>query len=174
MKLKTLLQATSFVLGASVFANANAQSFSQCVSTDPVEFDGTIVDAAVATPELSILVDAVLAAGLEGALSGEGPLTVYAPVDSAFAAIPPGILDTILADSALLTTVLTYHVSEGVRDPRLWINPVRRATLAGPEVVFYRSQGHARVNQSAVNCTPVVTSNGIVWLLDSVLMPQFK
>lgn len=172
MKLKSLVQAGGLMLLMGVYSSANAQSFAECVATEPVEFPGTIVDAAVATPELSILVDAVLAAGLEGALGAEGEFTVFAPVNEAFEAIPPGILDTIVSDSALLTTVLTYHVLEGTRDPRLWINPVRRETLAGQHVMFYRGDGAARVNQSAVNCQPVVTDNGVVWLIDSVLLPQ--
>lgn len=154
-------------------ATANAQNMGACLSTEMVEFDGSVVDAAVATPELSTLVDAVVAAGLADALATTENITVYAPTNDAFAAIPGDILNTFLADVDLLTAVLTYHVTPGMMDdPRRYATPVRRNTLQGQRVFFHRYGGEARVNQSAVSCQGVKTDNGVVWVIDSVLLPQ--
>lgn len=144
----------------------------KCVRTIPAYFDGTIVDAAVATPQLSTLVELVKAAGLVEALSGAGPLTVYAPTNDAFSKIPAELLTVIGSDTELLTSVLTYHVSSGLKDPR------RRAikevpTLQG-QTVFMEYDGGPHINQSAADCMAVRTTNGIVWIIDSVLLPQFK
>lgn len=178
MKLsKTLKQfalgsAATFALlqGAQVQAS---EAFAACNSTPRVFFDGTVVDAAVATPELSTLVDAVTAAGLADALATTEDITVYAPTNDAFAALPPGMLDAILADPDVLTSVLTYHVSTGRRDPRIHFTSVLRNTLQGQKVSYAFVDGHTRVNGAGVSCQGVSTSNGIVWVIDSVLLPQF-
>ncbi len=157
--------------------DGNGNAFAQCLRTQPVHFDGTIVDAALATPELSTLVFAVQAAGLVDALNGEGPLTVFAPTDDAFAAIPDEILNAIIADVDLLTAVLTYHVIDGAgrrMDPRRASFRAReRNTLQGQSVFFNYSAGGPQINQSTADCTAVRTTNGVVWLIDSVLLPQF-
>lgn len=159
----------------SVFgANANAQtSMAACLSTPVVEFNGTVVDAALATPELSTLVDAVVAAGLVDALNDAENITVYAPTNAAFGNLPEDVLGAVLADTDLLTGVLTYHVTEGVNDPRRFATAERKNTLSGQTVFYQRRGNEARVNQAVVNCQGVSTDNGNVWLIDSVLMPQF-
>jgi uncharacterized surface protein with fasciclin (FAS1) repeats len=152
------------------------REYFRCAATPAVNFPGTIVDAALATPDLKALADAVVAAGLAGALSGPGPFTVYAPTNAAFQKIPPAVLGAITSDPALLTAVLTYHVTPGKgrdADPRLVFNtPKEVPTLQGQTVFFSRSSG-PQVNQSSVACQPVRTTNGVVWLIDSVLLPQF-
>lgn len=153
-------------------ANANT-TLAECLSTPLVKFDGTVVDAALATPELSTLVDAVVAAGLVDALNDAENITVYAPTNDAFAAIPGDILNAVVADVDILTAVLTYHVSPDRTDPRRYVTTLRRPTLQGQHVFYNRSGQEAQVNNSAVNCQGVSTSNGVVWLIDSVLMPQF-
>lgn len=152
-------------------------SYIQCLRTPKIRFHGTIVEAAVATPELSTLVFAVQEAGLVDVLSGPGPFTVFAPSNDAFGAIPEDVLGAILADTDLLTAVLTYHVSAGAgrwNDPRraLW-RPKERHTVQGQSVFFNRSNDGPQVNQSNVACQGVKTDNGVVWLIDSVLLPQF-
>lgn len=174
MKFKHMITASCLTLVSAFSLQTHAsESFKACVSTPSVTFEGTVVDAAIATPELSILVDAVVAAGLADALAEAEDITVYAPTNDAFTAIPGPVLDAILADVDLLTTVLTYHVTPGVRDPRNHFKAVARPTLAGPFVYYDFNNGHSRVNQSAVSCTGVRTDNGIVWVIDSVLLPQF-
>lgn len=165
--------ATAVALMGGVQAQAN-EAFASCVSAPRAVFNGSVVDAAIATPELSTLVDAVVAAGLADALAETQDITVYAPTNDAFAALPPGVLDAILADPDVLTQVLTYHVSEGRRDPRLHWSAVRRNTLLeGQRVAYEFVDGHTRVNGAAVTCQGVRTDNGVVWLIDSVLLPQF-
>jgi uncharacterized surface protein with fasciclin (FAS1) repeats len=153
-----------------------AKEYFRCAATPAVHFQGTIVDAALATPDLKVLADAVVAAGLAGTLAGPGPFTVYAPTNAAFQKIPPAVLSAITSDTALLTAVLTYHVTPGKgrdADPRLVFNtPKEVPTVQGQTVFFSRSTG-PQVNQSNVACQPVRTTNGVVWLIDSVLLPQF-
>ena len=170
----TLSILSTLILTATISSVANAgPSLGACNSTEKVQFDGTIVDAAVATPALGTLVDAVLAAGLEDTLATAENITVYAPTNDAFAALPEGILETVVDDVDILTAVLAYHVSPGLHDPRKFQSSVRRATLQGQKVFFSRYANEARVNQAAVSCQGVETDNGLVWIIDSVLLPQF-
>ena len=171
MKLKNLILATTTVMAATFGSLSQAQSFAQCVSTPIVQFDGTIVDAAVATPELSTLVDAVLAAGLGDALATLENITVFAPTNDAFAALPADALGAIVGDVDLLTAVLTFHVTEGAQDPRRFIPATRRPTLQGQSVFFFRQDGMPTVNNAPVSCTGVQASNGLVWIIDAVMLP---
>lgn len=154
-------------------AEANRSGYINCLRTKPIQFDGTIVDAVLATPALSTLKDLVINAGLVDALNGPGPLTVYAPVNAAFLAIPEDIRTGIVSDDTVLTSVLTYHVSLGIRDPRRPRIPSEVKTLQG-QTVFFSSAKQPQINQSIAACQGVRTTNGIVWLIDSVLLPQFK
>ena len=155
------------------------REYRQCLKADPARFHGTIVDAALATPALGTLAFAVQAAGLVDVLNGPGPFTVFAPTNDAFAAVPEGILNTLLGDPAgLLAAVLTYHVIPGDgrrNDPRrtYWGWALERKTVQGQSVFFNRSKDGPQVNQSNVSCQAVKTDNGIVWIIDSVLLPQF-
>ena len=174
MKKTVVSMLGTLVLSAFIANGAQAQSLAECLSTDIVDFDGSVVDAAIATPELSTLVDAVVAAGLDEALATTEDITVYAPTNDAFAALPGDVLGAIVGDEALLTAVLTYHVTPGEQDPRRYTTAVRRNTLLKGQKVYYsRFGGAARVNQSAIACQGVQTDNGVVWVIDSVLIPQF-
>lgn len=150
------------------------KGYLQCRHAALVGFPGTIVDAAVATPELSTLVNLVQAANLIGPLSGKGPLTVFAPTNDAFAKVPAPLLGLIGSDVSLLTSVLTYHVTAGNADPRRSLLPSQATTLQGQSVFLVYDANGASVNQSVASCRGVKTSNGTVWLIDSVLLPQFR
>jgi len=177
-----LALAVTFGLMSTMVVDAQASkryskgAIGQCLSTKLTHFNGTIVDAAIATPALSTLVDAVVAAGLADALSADGRLTVFAPTNDAFAAIPPAILNDIVSDTAVLTEVLTYHVLPRAIDARRAIGRNYAVkTLQGQKLFLRNSNRHgAMVNQSTFNCNGVVTTNGVVWIIDSVLLPQFK
>lgn len=160
------------------------RSFFACAFTPPAHFPGTIVEAALATPALSELANAVVAAGLVDVLNSEGPFTVYAPINDAFAAIPESVLNGILgvtdADGNLvgLQAVLTYHVAAGAgfrNDPRRVFNRIAQVnTVQGQSLFFSRDREGTEINQSnLVDCQPVRTTNGIVYLIDSVMLPQF-
>ena len=170
-KLMTL--AASAAMAMSLSTGANAQSFGDCASANKVTFDGTIVDAAIATPDLSTLVDLVVAADLADTLATTEDITVFAPTNDAFGALPAPLVDAVVADTDLLTAVLTYHVTTGAPDPRRAFDNIakRKATLQGQSVYFGRADGKARVNMAEVDCTAVKTDNGTVWIIDSVLLP---
>ena len=174
MTVKKLALAGTAAIACSFGAATQAMTdLATCVSAEVTEFDGTVVDAALATPELSTLVDAVVAADLVDALNDADGITVYAPTNAAFAAVPEDVFNSVVADIDLLTGLLAYHVTATMEDPRRYVTPIRRETLAGPYIFYHRYGGEARVNQAAVNCAGVKASNGMVWLIDSVLIPQF-
>lgn len=177
---RTLLLSAGFILSLVMIAPAHAYNFNynayfKCKRTPLVHFDGTIAQAAAVTPELSTLYSLVGLAGLADALSAPGSLTVYAPVNKAFENIPPALVGLLTADpKGLLTKVLTYHVSKGLRDPRISFYPKETNTLQGQTVFLdYENELGPQVNQSNASCQGVRTSNGVVWLIDSVLLPQF-
>lgn len=186
------LAASAFAtLAAPAFADDDRKAyrkevreFFECAFTPPAYYPGTIVQAALDTPALSELAGAVVAAGLDGVLSSEGPFTVYAPINDAFAAIPESVLNGILAVSddegnlVGLQAVLTYHVAAGDgfrNDPRRVFRRIAEIdTVQGQSLFFSRDRDGTEINQSnLVSCQPVVTTNGIVYLIDSVLLPQF-
>ena len=173
MKFKSLSFVAAAVASVIFTSGASAQtSFASCVSTKLVQFDGSIVDAAIATPELSTLVDAVVAAGLAETLATAENITVYAPTNDAFAVLPSGLLDTVVGSPELLTAVLTYHVSPNLYDPRQFFSAVQRPTLQGQKVFYSRGKGSTQlVNNANVACQGIRTDNGLVWVIDSVLLP---
>jgi uncharacterized surface protein with fasciclin (FAS1) repeats len=100
---------------------------------------------------------------------------VYAPTNEAFGKIPENILKNIgdVKNSARLAQILTYHVSPGVLDPRRSILPREQGTVEGQTVFFNYGETGPQINQSNASCQAVSTNNGIVWIIDSVLLPQF-
>jgi uncharacterized surface protein with fasciclin (FAS1) repeats len=170
--MKTKFIAIAITLIGFYSTHASATPFAQCAATPAVDFPGTIVDAALATEDLSTLVTAVTAADLGDLLATAENITVYAPTNAAFANIPGPILTDLLADVEALTSVLAYHVSPGMQDPRKYIQPIKKPTLAMQAVFFSRGLGEPRVNNAAVSCTPVRASNGMVYIIDSVMIPN--
>jgi uncharacterized surface protein with fasciclin (FAS1) repeats len=144
-----------------------------CLRTDPVQFQGTIVDAAVATPAFSTLVGALQDAGLVSALQGPGPFTVFAPTNEAFGKVPGPVLQAIVGDSKVLTAVLTYHVVPDSVGPRRTTKVKQVESLQGQSVFLSVDDDGGRVNQSNIACQAVKTTNGTIFVIDSVLLPQF-
>ena len=132
---------------------------------------GTIVDVAVAAGSFETLVAAVQAAGLVETLSGEGPFTVFAPTDEAFAALPDGVLDALLLPENVdtLVKILTYHVVPGtvlaadVTDGEV-------ATVEGQNVTL-ATMGGVTVNGANVVTADVLASNGVIHVIDAVILP---
>jgi len=168
------LTAALALASASAQASVNYASYLKCRHTQLTPFNGTLVEAAIATPELSTLVSLVKAAGLVDALSAPGQLTVFAPTNSAFGKVPVPLLDLIGGDTKLLTQVLTYHVTPETTDPRRNLIATQAPTLQGQTVYVGYDKDGPSVNQSTAACKGVKTSNGTVWVIDSVLLPQFK
>jgi len=134
------------------------------------EPSSTIVDLAVATPDLSTLVELVTAAGLVETLSGEGPFTVFAPTNAAFEAVPAETMEALAADVDLLTSVLTYHVVPGtIMSTDLAVGAEVTAVSEGTLTVT--SLTPPTINESEVVQADIVASNGVVHVIGAVLMP---
>lgn len=131
-----------------------------------------IVDTAVAAGSFNTLVAAVQAAGLVDALKGDGPFTVFAPTDDAFAKIPQETIDGLLADpTGDLTQILLYHVVAGKVMASDLSDGLTVATLQGGEVTFSLSDAGAKVNDANIIATDIETSNGVIHVIDSVILP---
>ncbi len=132
----------------------------------------TIVDIAVADGNFNTLVEAVTAAGLAETLSGEGPFTVFAPTDDAFAALPDGTLDTLLSDpQGDLADVLLYHVTEGAVMSGDLSDGMQVPTMSNGIVVVTINDGSVMVNDAMVVTADIEASNGVIHVIDSVLIP---
>ena len=133
----------------------------------------TIVQIAQETPALSTLVQAVVAADLAGALSGNGPFTVFAPTNDAFAALPAGALARLLTPAGKddLTTILTYHVTPGALDAAAVTATSTLATLAQIPLSVTVNGNEVRVGGAKVAITNIRAKNGIVHVIESVILP---
>jgi len=130
-----------------------------------------IVDTAVAAGQFTTLARAVQAAGLVDTLKGPGPFTVFAPTDAAFAKLPAGTLDQLLANPAQLRAVLSYHVIPGRVMASQVTNGLSANSVQGAPLTFQVSSS-VRVNNSAtVTQADVMASNGVIHVIDTVLMP---
>jgi uncharacterized surface protein with fasciclin (FAS1) repeats len=133
---------------------------------------GTIVDVAVANGSFNTLVAAVTAADLVETLSSDGPFTVFAPTDDAFAALPDGLVDCLLLEENVeaLSAILTYHVVAGdVMSTDLTDGPV--ATVQGEEITVDLTDGVTLNDSVAVVAADVEASNGVIHVIDGVLVP---
>jgi uncharacterized surface protein with fasciclin (FAS1) repeats len=135
---------------------------------------GTIVDVAVGNPAFSTLVTALQAANLVTTLQGKGPFTVFAPTNDAFAKIPPALLNFLLANPEQLTSVLLYHVTPGIKDVRFQYVPRDVATVQGQDVYADREGDDLLINNAKVTGRVLRTDNGVIYVIDSVLLPQYR
>ena len=129
-----------------------------------------IVDTAKSAGSFNTLVTAVQAAGLVNTLKGPGPFTVFAPTDAAFAKIPKDKLDALLKDKAALTKVLTYHVVAG-KVMAADVKPGEAKTVQGQSVKLSTADGKVMVDGATVVAADVVASNGVIHVIDSVILP---
>ncbi len=151
--MKSLLIASVLALGLSVSAQAK-----------------DIVDTAVGAGNFKTLAAALTAAGLIDTLKGKGPFTVFAPTDEAFAKIPKADLDALLKDKAKLTAVLTYHVVPG----KVMAKDVKAGkvkTVQGSELTISTTAG-VKVDNATVVKTDIAADNGVIHVIDSVIMPK--
>lgn len=161
-------------------ANAPAATAAPMTTAAPATTDADVVGTAIAAGDFTTLVAAVQAAGLEDTLRGEGPFTVFAPTDDAFAALPAGTIETLLEDPAGdLTDILTYHVVTGA------VPAADVAALDGQEVTTVNGAAitvgvaddgsvtltDAAGNDVAVVATDVPANNGVIHVIDAVLLP---
>jgi uncharacterized surface protein with fasciclin (FAS1) repeats len=133
-----------------------------------------IVDTAVGAKDFSTLVTAVKAADLVSALKGEGPFTVFAPTNEAFAKVPKDQLDALLGDKAALTQVLTYHVVPGKVMAADVVKITEAETLQGQPLKIAVEDGKVTVNGVNVVKTDIDCTNGVIHVIDGVLLPPKK
>lgn len=129
-----------------------------------------IVDTAVAAGSFKTLATALGAAGLVDTLKGKGPFTVFAPTDEAFAKIPKADLDALLKDKAKLTAVLTYHVVPG-KVMAADVKAGKVKTVQGSDLTV-TTTGGVKVNGAKVVKTDIVADNGVIHVIDTVVMPK--
>jgi uncharacterized surface protein with fasciclin (FAS1) repeats len=130
-----------------------------------------IVETAREAGQFSTLLAAVEAAGLTEALSGEGPFTVFAPTDEAFAAIPEDQLAALLEDTDTLTAILTYHVVSGKVLAADVVELDSATTLQGSDVTIEASNYGVRIDGARVVATDIEASNGVIHVIDAVITP---
>jgi uncharacterized surface protein with fasciclin (FAS1) repeats len=153
MPMKKLISAA--VVSLSLVSAANAKD---------------IVDTAVSAGNFNTLAAALQAADLVDTLKGAGPFTVFAPTDAAFAKIPKADLDALLADKAKLTAVLTYHVVPGlVMSKDVKAGMVK--TVQGSSLTV-STMGGVKVDNANVTAVDIVADNGVIHVIDSVVMPK--
>ena len=131
-----------------------------------------IVAVAQSAGSFNTLLTALDAAGLTSALESGGPFTVFAPSDDAFAAIDPATLNSILADTELLTSILTFHVVPGTLRASDVVSSAGAATLNGAYLNFSNQDGNVRVADANVTATDIEASNGIIHVIDKVIFPE--
>lgn len=131
-----------------------------------------IVEIASGNESFKTLVQAVTAAGLVDTLAGEGPFTVFAPTDEAFAKLPEGTLESLLANPDELTKVLTYHVVPGKVMAEDVVTLTKATTVQGQDVTIKVEGETVMVNDAKVTATDIEGTNGVIHVIDTVLLPQ--
>ena len=163
--LKKLMTYTAAgILGLSLMSGAQAGSNSVTSSND-------IVDVAVAVGSFDTLVTAVKAAGLVNTLKGEGPFTVFAPTDEAFAKLLDGTLEALLADKQALAEVLTYHIVAGKVMAADVVSLSSAKSVQGQSIRISTGAG-VKVDDANVTQTDIEASNGVIHVIDAVMLPN--
>ncbi|MCC7053235.1 MAG: fasciclin domain-containing protein [Gemmatimonadaceae bacterium] len=181
MPSRTLAVASLLVLAAcggkkddAAAVDSAASPATASMDSAPAAAAGTkdVVETAIAAGTFNTLAKALTAAGLVETLKGAGPFTVLAPTDEAFAKIPAKDLEALLADKAALTKVLTYHVIAG-NVPASQVTTMSEATsLEGSKIAIKVVDGKVELNgTSMVTATDVPASNGVIHVINTVLMP---
>jgi len=165
-----LLVAVPLVLAA---CGSSSDSSTPAASPSPSMAAKDIVDTAVAAGDFTTLATALEAAGLVDTLKGEGPYTVFAPTDAAFAAVPKETLDALLADpKGALTDVLTYHVVAGKVMASDLSDGMMIDTVNGAQLeVKINADGTVMIGDATVTTADIETSNGVIHVIDTVLVP---
>jgi uncharacterized surface protein with fasciclin (FAS1) repeats len=173
MKKTTLLLTTALLFASpSLLADHHGETKTSSEETAAKE-KKTIVETAAANEDFSILVKAIKAADLVEALNGEGPLTVFAPNNAAFEALPEGTLEELLKpeNQEKLGEILKYHVT-GLKIPAEKVATGKIETLAGPSLTVIANENKVMIDKAEVIKTDIMASNGIIHVIDKVLIPE--
>ena len=142
------------------------------LSAAPVDAQD-IVETAIAADDFNTLVAAVQAAGLVETLQGEGPFTVFAPTDAAFAALPEGTVENLLMEENRdqLVAVLTYHVVAGEVTAAQVVDLDSATTVQGSDISISVADGMVMINEATVVQADIMTDNGVIHVIDQVILP---
>ena len=154
-----------------VFAFAAAPAFAGSCSSQTKTASNNIVETAVSAGSFTTLVAAVQAADLADTLAGDGPYTVFAPTDEAFAKLPEGTVEALLANPDKLRAILLYHVVPGKVSAADVISLSTATTAQGSDVNIRVADGSVMVNNALVTATDIETSNGVIHVIDTVILP---
>ncbi len=156
------------VLFLTIPALALAGSYGQAMNKKD------IVDTAQSAGTFNTLVTAINAAGLTDTLKGKGPFTVFAPTDEAFSNLPPGTVENLLKPENIsqLQAILTYHVVPGKVKSKDAVNLTSAKTVNGQEFKVSKSGSDLMINDAKVIKTDIMASNGVIHVIDRVIMPQ--
>jgi len=131
-----------------------------------------IVTIAVESGKFTTLAKALTETGLVDALKGVGPFTVFAPTDEAFAKLPKGTIEALLKDKEALKKILLYHVVSGKVTSKEVVNLNKAETLSGNNIKIQIMDGAVMINDSKVTTADVMASNGVIHIIDTVLIPE--
>lgn len=172
------MNALKLTLGAAAVASlllapamAAAKAPTNCGGGDTLASKKDIVETADAAGTFKTLLAAAAAAGLVDTLKSEGPFTVFAPSDAAFAKLPKGAVEGLLKDKAKLRAVLTYHVVSGKVMAHAAKGLDSAKTVQGQELKLQVKDGALHVNQAKVVAADIRASNGVIHVIDQVIMP---
>jgi uncharacterized surface protein with fasciclin (FAS1) repeats len=162
---------TKFGLGLLVALVAAVPCLADCGTCDK-----TVVEVAVGSDDFETLVAAVKAAGLVETLSGDGPFTVFAPTDEAFAKLPKGTVEDLVKpeNKDKLTAILTYHVVPGKVMAADVVKLDKAKTVQGKNVRIRVKDGKVKVNRANVVKTDIACKNGVIHVIDAVILPPEK
>jgi uncharacterized surface protein with fasciclin (FAS1) repeats len=167
VKIQKALQVLLFVQLALVASQASAGEYGKAKKKD-------IVDTAVAAGQFTTLAAALDAAGLVDTLKGDGPFTVFAPTDAAFAALPEGTVENLLKpeNRDQLVAILTYHVVPGKVKAKDVVKLDQATTVNGSDVTISVADSGVRIDNAKVLKTDISASNGVIHVIDAVILPQ--
>jgi uncharacterized surface protein with fasciclin (FAS1) repeats len=176
MMLSSLLVAAMALPAPALDGCSSSQGCSSTRAVAASVKEKSILETAVAAGQFNTLAAALKAGDLLEPLSGEGPFTVFAPTDAAFAALPEGTLDSLLKPEAkgTLQAILTYHVVPGRLDAEHVVKSANAATLNGQRVGFKVDDHGAFINGAKIVKTDIHCSNGIIHVIDAVILPSTK
>lgn len=157
----SLALATALLIGSAAPASAQYNDMNE----------KNIVETAVEAGSFNTLATALEAAGLVETLANGGPFTVFAPTDEAFAKLPEGTLDALLQDKERLTAILTYHVVPGKVTSAQVVGLDSAETVNGEEISISVVDGSVMIDNATVTQTDIEASNGIIHVIDSVILP---
>ena len=155
------------LMSVTVFAQMDTKMVTKAVQND-------IVQTAINAGNFTTLATALTEAGLVDALKGEGPFTVFAPTDEAFKNLPEGALEGLLKDKEALKNVLLYHVVSGKVSSKEVVDLNQATTLNGSDLKIKTDDGKVMINDANVTGADVMASNGIIHVIDKVLLPPTK